>query len=248
MKYCLPLFLLLVSCGAPAPDAKKTAATPAFFVVDPSTAATVAGRITFTGKAPAAKRIAMDAEEECEKLHPQPVLEQPVRLDQQGHLADALVYIKTGLEGKVFAPSPEVVRIDQRGCQFLPRIVAVRAGQTFAVKNSDPVTHSIHPMPKANRDWNQTQAPGAPDLERRFVRGEIAIPVKCNVHAWMHGNIAVLDHPYYALTDASGAYTLPPLPPGDYTLAVWHETLGEITRPLHLEPKAKAVAELQFPR
>ena len=95
--------------------------------------------------------------------------------------------------------------LDQKGCQFAPRVLAVRTRQTIKVTNSDPVTHNVHPVAKNNREWNQSQAPGDPPIERRFGYPEVLIRVKCNVHNWMRSWIAVMDHPYYAITKPDGS-------------------------------------------
>lgn len=246
MKYSPLALILLLSCGTPAVKTEKKLEAVVYYQADLTTAGALSGHVRFAGKAPSAKKISMAAEEDCEKLHAKPVLEQPVALGPKGQLKDALVYVKTGLEGKVFGPSGDAVIMDQKGCQFIPRVVAVRAGQMFQVKNSDPVTHSIHPMGKNNRDWNQSQAPGAENLARKFARAEVAIPVKCNVHGWMHSHIAVFEHPYYALTKEDGSYELPNLPPGDYTIGVWHETLGEQTHTIHIANREKVALEIEF--
>jgi hypothetical protein len=133
------------------------------------------------------------------------------------------------------------VVLDQRGCRFVPRVVVLRAGQTLQVKNSDPVTHNVHPMPRNNRDWNQQQAPGAPDLLRRFARPEVMIPVKCDIHSWMRTWIAVLDHPYFATTGPGGEFRIEGVPAGRHVLAAWHETLGEQTREV-----SAGAAEVEF--
>jgi hypothetical protein len=99
-------------------------------------------------------------------------------------------------------------------------------GQTVRVLNSDQTTHNVHPVPKNNREWNRSQAPGANAIEDTFARDEIMIPVKCNVHPWMKSYIGVLKHPYFAVTGADGTFEIGNLPPGDYTLGVWHESLG----------------------
>jgi hypothetical protein len=59
-----------------------------------------------------------------------------------------------------------------------------------------------------------------------FAREEVAIPVKCNVHPWMKGYIAVFKHPYFAVTDKNGGFELKDLPPGTYTITAWQEKLG----------------------
>lgn len=228
--------VLLISGCRPSPPQKTAPPPPEYFQVDTATAAAISGKVTFRGKAPAPKKINMDAEEDCQKLHEKPVFDEPVQVSPKGELANVFVYVKSGLEGKTFVPPATAVELDQHGCQFVPRIVALRAGQTLAVKNSDPVSHNIHPMPKLNRDWNQQQPPESPDLQRRFARPEVMIPVKCNIHAWMKTYIAVLDHPYFTVTDSDGKFTLPNLPPGKYTVAAWHEQFGESVSDVTVEP------------
>lgn len=223
MRYLLLALILIAGCS-------KSPEQPKYFEGDPANSGGIRGVVRFEGPKPAPKRISMDAEEACEKLHDKPVYSGEIVTGQDGELANAFVYVKSGLEGKLFEPAKEAVILDQRGCQFVPRVVALRAGQTISVKNSDPVSHNIHPQPVNNRDWNQQQPPGSPDLQRRFARPEVMIPVKCNVHAWMKSYIAVLDHPYFAVTGASGQFDWKSLPPGQYVVAAWHEGLGESTR------------------
>ena len=238
MKLALVICALMLAGCAKAPEKPPVKAVE-FFTPDPATAGTVQGNVTFEGTKPAAKAINMDAEEACQKLHPKPVPDQVVVTGKGGGLANAFVYIKSGLEGKTFAPSQTAVELKQQGCQFVPRVVVLRKGQTLAVKNSDPVSHNIHPQPQNNREWNQQQSPGAPDLERRFGFPEVMIPVKCNVHAWMKSYIAVMEHPYFAVTSTDGAFRFQALPPGNYVVAVWHEKFGELTQPLTVSAKAE---------
>jgi hypothetical protein len=137
--------------------------------------------------------------------------------------------------------------LDQHGCMFVPRVIGIRAGQVLDVKNSDEVSHNIHPMPANNREWNQQQAPRSPDLEHKFPRPDTMIPVKCNVHSWMRAYIGVLDHPYFAVTGVSGYFELANVPPGDYTLAAWHETLGGLKQSVHVSQSGKATANFSYP-
>ncbi len=241
MRYAIAgLAALLGSCASPPPAATKAEKkAPVYFTADPATAGNVTGQVRWSPAKAAAKAISMASEEACAKLHPERVFDDPDRF--------ALVYLKSGLEGKAFAPAESTVLIDQKGCLFTPRVLAVRTGQTIAVRNSDPVSHSIHPLPKNNREWNQQQAPGAENLERRFARPEILIPVKCNIHAWMKAYIAVLDHPFFAVVERGGTFQFKGLPPGDYTLAAWHERHGEKTQTLKIETKATASAAFVFP-
>jgi hypothetical protein len=130
---------------------------------------------------------------------------------------------------------------------FVPRVVGVQTGQVLDVRNSDKVSHNIHPMPKNNREWSQEQAPGVPDIEHKFPRPEIMIKVKCNIHSWMRTFIGVVSHPYFAVTGPDGSFELKNLPPGDDSLATWHETLGEKKQALHVDPAGRATLDIAYP-
>jgi len=250
MKTCMCAVLAIAAAGCNAPRPPEPSAEkktpPAYYQVDPAEAASVKGRVHFSGKRPPARRISMDSEAECAALHKTPVLEELVDVGKQGGLANVFVYVKSGLEGKKFAPPQTAVVLDQHGCQFVPRVIALQAGQTLDVKNSDPVSHNIHPQPRNNRDWNQQQSPGSPDLQRRFARTEVMIPVKCNVHSWMRSYIGVVEHPFLAVTGRGGVFTLEGLPPGEYTIGAWHETLGELTEKVVLGKAGTAEVNFEF--
>ena len=98
---------------------------PELYKVDPATAAKLHGTVRFTGKKPPAKPISMDAEEACEKLHDKPVDGSGFVTGKDDGLADVFVYVKSGLEGKSFEPPKETVVLDQRGCMFVPRVIAL---------------------------------------------------------------------------------------------------------------------------
>jgi plastocyanin len=242
--------LAIASCGGPSKTETATTAKqeqqPAYFQVDPATAGGVRGKITFAGKAPAAKRISMDSEEDCQKLHKQPVFDVALAVGPDKGVGNVFVYVKSGLEGKTFPPASEAVVLEQKGCQFVPRVLALRTGQNLAVRNSDPVSHNVHPMPKNNRDWNQQQPPQSADLKRKFGFPEVMIPVKCNVHAWMKSYIAVLDHPYFAITGEKGEFAVSNLPPGEYTVAAWHELFGETEQRVSIAKGATANLTFEF--
>jgi hypothetical protein len=219
--------LILAGCSKPKAPAEKTApAAPVYFKVDPSTSGAVFGKVLFTGKAAAPKKVDMDEDPQCKKLHSSEVLDRPVAVNKNGTLANVFVYIKGGLEGKKFEPPPTPAKMDQKGCWFEPRVLGIQTGQQFEVTNSDPVTHNIHPRAHENREWNQSQAQGAAPLERKFMQPEIMIRVKCNIHGWMHAYIGVVDHPYFAVTGRDGTFELKNIPPGEYVLEAWQEELG----------------------
>ena len=248
----LLLAALLAACGKP-PAGKveeKKAAAPLpveYFHVDSATAGTVAGTIAFAGPKPARQTISMAADEGCQTAHAgKPAYDEALLVGKNGRLANAFVYIQSGLEGRTFEPNTEAVVLDQRGCMFVPRVIGIRPGQILDLNNGDAVAHNVHPLPLNNREWNQEQAPQAPTVEHRFARPEIMIPVKCNIHAWMHSYIGVVDHPYFAVTGPDGTFAWKNVPPGDYTVAVWHEKLGKLEQPLHVAPSAHAALNFTY--
>ncbi len=219
---------------------------PQYFKVDPATAGSIHGAIHFTGSRPAPKLIDMSEDPACVEAHKGKPHDESLVLGPHGAVANAFVYVEKGLEGKTFEAPTTPVLIDQRGCWFRPRVVGIQVGQPLQVVNSDPVTHNIHPMAAMNREWNHSMGPGDDPITRKFTKPEIMIPVKCNIHSWMHAYIGVLDHPYFATTGEDGSFTLPNLPPGNYTVAVWQEKLGTLRRQITVTSGQNSAADFTY--
>ena len=143
------------------------------------------------------------------------VFDDQVIVSSDGGLANAFVYIRTGLEGKKFETPVDEAVLDQHGCMFGPRVMGVMTRQAVIVADAE------EQRLMERRDG--TQRPGR-EAEIRACGGDD--PVKCNVHAWMRSYIGVLDHPYFAVTGTDGSFTLRNVPPGSYTSGVWHEKLA----------------------
>ena len=193
--------------------------------VDPATAATVSGSVSFSGDPQRFPPVNMSAEPDCVALHGGRVPSDRVVVND-GKLQHVLVTISKGLEGKRFPVRTDTVNLDQEGCIYKPHVVAVQAGQALNITNSDDTTHNVHPLPRENREWNKSQTSGAPAIDYAFPRPEMKIAVKCNIHPWMQAYIHVLEHPYFAVTDGEGKFEIGNLPPGTYTLQAVHEHYG----------------------
>jgi hypothetical protein len=185
----------------------------------------IKGTVKFEGAAPKPSPIDMSQDPLCAKLHSTPATTEDVVVGGDGGLANVVIYVSDGLTSHNFQPPPQPAVLEQKGCQYKPHVLALQANQKLDVVNGDETTHNIHPTPNNNREWNMTQ-PHAMPLEQSFAREEIAIPVKCNIHPWMKGYIAVFKHPYFAVTDKNGSFELKELPPGTYTITAWQEKLG----------------------
>jgi plastocyanin len=221
-----------MSQSAPAPTA-----TP----IDPATVATVNGTVKFDGAAPKQAKIDMSQDPACKGMN-----EAETVVVDGGDLANVFVYVKDGLGSRTFDVPTTPVVLDQSGCKYHPHVLGVMAGQTVQIKNNDQTTHNIHPTPKDNREWNESQPPSSPAIEKNFAREEIMLPVKCNQHPWMKMYINVVKTPFYAVTDKSGKYEIKGLPPGDYTIAFVHEKLGEEDQKITVTPKDSKTVDQSF--
>jgi plastocyanin len=191
----------------------------------PSTSASVRGVVHFEGKVPVSKPVSMASDPVCAKQHAGPLVTQEVLADPKGDLQNVVVFVSEGLGDRAFDPPADPVVVEQKGCMYQPHVLAVRANQKLQLVNDDATSHNIHPQPANNREWNKAEPPGS-KMEESFAREEVAIPVKCNVHPWMRGYIAVFKHPFFAVTGKDGSFDLSNLPPGTYTIKAWHEKLG----------------------
>lgn len=217
-----------------------------YFKVDGATAGSITGTVRYTGKKPARKLIDMSEDPACVEAHPGKAYDESLVVGAHGGLANAFIYVKRGLEGKNFEVPATPVTIDQSGCWFRPRILGIQTNQILRVTNSDPVTHNIHPMAEMNREWNHSQGPGDAALSRKFVKPEVMIRVKCNIHSWMHAYIGVLEHPYFAVSSDDGSFAIKNLPPGTYTLAIWQENLGTQEQQVTVSEHSDVVTNFTF--
>jgi len=241
--------VVLVGCGgkqestAEQPAAQPAAAPPAAAAtpIDPATAASISGTAKLDGEAPKAVKIDMSQDPACKGTN---MTEQVVA--SGGKLSNVFVYVKEGLGNRTFDIPKDAITLEQSGCKYHPHVLGVMAGQDIKIVNSDPTTHNIHPQPKDNREWNESQPPQTAPLDKNFAREEIMLPVKCNQHPWMKMYINVTKSPFYAVTDASGKYEIKGLPPGDYTIAFVQEKLGEQDVKVTLAAKDSKTVDATF--
>lgn len=121
-------------------------------------------------------------------------------------------------------------KMDQQQCSFTPRVVIVPAGGTVEFLNSDRLLHNVKSVGKGNPPFNRAQ-PHARTIAFSFKQPEL-LRVDCDLHSWMRGWVVVAEHPFYAVTNARGEFSLENVPPGKYTLRVWQERLGTVTQEL----------------
>jgi plastocyanin len=206
-------------------------------------AGTISGKVTYTGTPAKQKTIDMSKEPTCAKQHTTPVTTETVVAGPNNVLENVVVYISAGADD-ASAPS-QAVTFTQKGCQYIPHVLAMHIGQELKVVNDDQTSHNIHPLAKVNREWNKSQPPGTPPLSEKFDKEEF-IPVKCNVHPWMHGYFAVLKTTHYSISGENGGFSLPNLPPGKYTVTAWQEDYGTQTQDVTLTGNETKTVDFSF--
>lgn len=229
---------LLAACSGDAPPARRTP-TP----LDHATTGTIAGDVRVDGPVPPITEVVFGSFGECASQHQGPVPTGDV-LVHDGKLENAFVYVKTGLGDRVFAIPDVPVEVDQAGCLYRPRVVGAQVGQTIRFVNGDALLHNVHGTPKASAAWNVSLSRQGATRDVRVDHEEVPVSVRCDLHPWMQGWLAIVDHPYFAVTGADGAFALPDVPPGDYTVAVWHERFG--TQESRVTVTPRGTAETRF--
>jgi len=233
--------LLIAACGGDAPPSPARTPTP----LDHATTGTIAGEVRVDGAVPPMAEIRFAGFPECAAQHQGPAYAGDM-LVKDGKVAGAFVWVKDGLGDRVFAIPTEPVEIDQTGCLYQPRVVGARVGQTIRFVNGDPLLHNVHGTPKASRAWNVSLARRGASREIRLDHPEVMVSVRCDLHPWMQAWIGVVDHPYFAVTGPDGAFALEDVPPGDYTVAVWHERLGTREARVTVPPRGRATAGFTY--
>jgi plastocyanin len=221
--------LLAAACGGGSTEAPPptTTAAPVTNPVDPATAATVTGGIMLEGTPPPNPSINMGSDPYCMKLG---AASTPTFVVSSGGLQNVFVYVKDGLGNLRFPVPSSPVVLDQKGCAYTPRVFGIQVGQSLDIVNSDETLHNVHAIPMANREFNRGQALQGMKYTTVFTAPEVMLPFKCDVHRWMNAWVGVLEHPFYAVSGAGGAFEIKGLPPGTYTIEAWHEKLGTQTQ------------------
>jgi len=201
---------------------------------------TIVGVVMLEGMSPPAKKITTTKDQDvCGNLK----TAEDLIVSPDKKIANAVVSIDAISRGKkIDAASPV---LDQKGCQYVPHVLLVPAGSPVKVLNSDGILHNIHTYTRKNQPVNIAQPKFKKEVTVEFAEPE-NVGVKCDAHEWMSGVIVVMDHPYYAKTDENGAFALTDVPPGEYSLKVWHEKLGEKVEKVKVETGKPVRVELKL--
>ena len=208
-----PLFyvLFLASCSAFSPEMLA--------------AETIKGTVRFADDPPTQKTIPTTIDQYvCGKEKP---AEDLIVSPDKG-LRNAVVSLAKAPGLGLKEPVPVAIELDQKECIFVPHVVVAPINAPVLFLNTDRLLHNLHSTSKANPRFNRAQPKGR-TIQMAFKAPEI-IQIECDLHTWMSAWVVVSDHSFYAVTDEHGAFVLDNVPPGSYTLQVWQESLGTVTK------------------
>jgi plastocyanin len=198
----------------------------------------ITGTVTLKGTPPKEKEITpiMD-DPNCRKMHATVPTTHFYVVGPQGQLGDVVVSLQ-GITGKSTGASAAPVALDQKGCLYTPYVFAVQTGQKILVRNSDPILHNVHVVPgpgSENKERNEAQVPGGPDLTFTFAHPEMFLKFECQVHQWMFSYASIFDHPYFAVTGKDGTFKIANVPPGKYKIQAAHRKAGTETKDIEVK-------------
>ena len=224
---------------------KNDAAQVHYTQIDDANGATISGTVHLSGTAPSPVEIDMAQDPACSMSG--------TNMSQQyvvshGNLANVFVYVKDGLGTKLYPVPRTPVVIDQKGCRFTPHVSGAMVGEQVQFMNSDPTMHNVHMTPTVagNDAIDVSQGPNSGPDSRQFHAPELMMPIRCNNHPWMQAYVNVVSNPFFAVSDASGHFTIKGLPPGTYTLVADHEQLGQQSATITVAAKQSASQDFTY--
>lgn len=215
---------------------------PAYTPTEVADGGAVKGTVKFLGAVPAPKAVQVIKDPEYCGL--KPIYEEFVVVSPSQGLRNVIVFIQKIKAGKAIAPGEAWLANEH--CRYEPHVQAFVVGTDLKVKNADPILHNTHiKLPKS--DVFNYGLPAKDQVISRVVKRKGLMKIGCDAgHTWMNGYIAVFDHPYFAVTDAEGAFSIPDLPPGKYKLAFWHEKFGQQIKNVEITAGGTATVDVDF--
>ncbi|MDR4508635.1 MAG: carboxypeptidase regulatory-like domain-containing protein [Candidatus Brocadiaceae bacterium] len=216
-------------------------AAPAYKVVEVKGGGSIAGTVKFEGAIPKPKMLKVNKDQKtCG--HGQKESEQLVVNGESMGIKDVVVSLEGITEGK--APAEGAPALDQKGCVFIPHVLAVSAGSEVELLNSDNVMHNLHSWSIRNPAFNEGVS-GNGSMTKKFELPEL-VKITCDVHKWMSSFVVVKENPYFAVSDENGMFKIDNIPAGTYKVEAWQEKLGKRKSDVTVKSGEETVVDFVF--
>ena len=191
-------------------------------------------KFTLEGKAPTPAKLVIG--KDAAFCGPKMLVDESIKIGSGGGVQNIVMYMFTSPTKKAPVGKSAVealakeVKLDNLGCKYEPRVVAMHTSQTLIIGNPDPIGHNTKGDTFSNPAFNEL-IPAGGSLKKTFTKNESRpMPLACNIHEWMGGYILIRDNPFFGVSNDKGEITIANVPAGDYTFVVWHESPGYVVK------------------
>ena len=189
----------------------------------------IEGIVKYDGPLPHARLIHMDADPVCYAVNKGNIHSSSIIVGDGNTLGNVFVYIKSGLTVSSFPAPNQEATITQAGCNYTPHVLGVMGGQKVKFLNPDGTLHNVHAMCQINPEFNASMPDFRKEMELTFDKPEFMFQIRCDVHPWMQAWVAVMSHPFFAVTGSDGRFKIKNIPSGTYQIEAWQEKLKSQT-------------------
>jgi hypothetical protein len=206
---------------------------------------TIRGHVRITGELPGNSVIRMGVDPKCNEMNKgKQTVDDVVKATVDGSLANVFVRLDGAFPKTPIPATP--VTLDQRSCIYSPRVIGMRLGQTLQIKNSDNLLHNVHSRSSQENNFNLAQPRAGVVDTFKPRKEEVMMRLGCDIHRWMKAYVGVVNHPYFATSDASGNFTIGQVPPGTYTIQAWHERFGPVKKTVTVKAGGAATVDFSY--
>jgi RNA polymerase sigma factor (sigma-70 family) len=235
------VFALLVVLQPPAtPFTSNTASPPATAPITPvpdsPTWVTVRGRVVWPGDIPKPQELNVTGADKPTCCANGPLVSNQLLIDPNSRgVRNVVVWLRPDSDDRTASwpadrihptlrnPPPRQHTLDQPQCQFEPRVIAAREGDTLLVGNSSALRHNVTFSDRWAVEFDRTLSASEWRESGPLSADRIPAAIRCSIHPWMQAHLRVFDHPYFAVTDADGRFEIKVAPSGRCRVVYWHE-------------------------
>lgn len=205
-------------------------------------AGSISGEVKFTGPPPGLPSVRVTKDQDyCGQALPN----EAYVVGPGGGLKNVVISIEGSPSH--LGPSERENILDNNGCRFVPRVMAMMRGEKLIIHNSDPKLHIVHSYLDKRTVFNLSLPFRGQRIEiTQKIRKPGLLQVNCDTHGWMRGYIHVFDHPFFAVSDERGIFLISNIPAGKYSLKAWHEEAGVRSNEVMVAEEGEIRVQFEF--